>query len=311
MGKTIDKIKFILWRIIYTPIFRIKYWATRKDRKRLNIIDSESTCDLLATSNCSTCRFGDGEFQIIEHFQSNGSECNFNVDTFQKFDSALGERLYSILKNPIPGLLCCVPYPFKKSSVYKGYERLFFEREYLTRREMLQSIVKEGTHWGDACFTRFYFHRSDIKSYPDYIGKLKQIWNGKNLLIVEGEFSRLGVGNDLFDNAASISRLLCPARNSFSKYDAILNKAIEYGKGKTVVLALGQTATVLAYDLCKAGIQALDLGHIDIEYEWYRMGAKEKVAIPDKYVNEVREGRIASGSEDKEYLSQVVDIIHG
>lgn len=311
MGKTIDKIKFILWRIIYTPIFRIKYWATRKDRKRLNILDSESTCNLIAASGCSVCRFGDGEFQIIEHWLSKRSPDIFKVDSFQQFDSRLGERLYSILKEPIPNLLCCIPYPFKDSSVYKGYDRLFFEREYLVRKNFLNSLGPENLKWGDTDFTRFYLHRTDIKSYLDYIGKLKQLWDNRHLLIVEGEFSRLGVGNDLFDNAASINRLLCPAKNSFSKYDSILNKAIEYGREKTIILALGQTATVLAYDLCKAGIQALDLGHIDVEYEWYRMGAKEKVAIPDKYVNEVREGRIASGSEDKEYLSQVVDIIRG
>ena len=39
-----------------------------------------------------------------------------------------------------------------------------------------------------------------------------------------------------------------------------------------VLIALGQTATVLAYDLSEAGLQAIDPGHVDVEYEWYRMG---------------------------------------
>ena len=41
-----------------------------------------------------------------------------------------------------------------------------------------------------------------------------------------------------------------------------------------ILLALGPTATVMAYNLAQKGYQAIDIGHIDIEYEWYRMGAK-------------------------------------
>ena len=36
-----------------------------------------------------------------------------------------------------------------------------------------------------------------------------------------------------------------------------------------MLIALGPTATILAYDLAEKGVQALDVGHIDIEYEWF------------------------------------------
>lgn len=52
------------------------------------------------------------------------------------------------------------------------------------------------------------------------------------------------------------------------------------------LLALGPTATVLAYDLCKIGFQAIDIGHLDIEYEWFNQGANDKVNVANKYVNE-------------------------
>mgnify|MGYP000128627122 CR=1 FL=1 len=42
------------------------------------------------------------------------------------------------------------------------------------------------------------------------------------------------------------------------------------------LIALGPTATVLAYDLFKSGYQAIDAGHVDVEYEWWRMGAKRE-----------------------------------
>ena len=43
-----------------------------------------------------------------------------------------------------------------------------------------------------------------------------------------------------------------------------------------ILIALGPTATVLAYDLSKRGYQAIDVGHIDIEYEWFLNNASKK-----------------------------------
>ena len=132
----------------------------------------------------------------------------------------------------------------------------------------------------DTNFTRFYMGRYDIRDYPAYIERLKAIWRDRDVLFVEGEKSRLGVGNDLFAGAKSVQRILCPATDAWSSYPEILRLTKEHGAGRLILIALGQTATVLAYDLAEAGLQAIDLGHVDVEYEWYRMRAKTKVAIP-------------------------------
>ena len=50
---------------------------------------------------------------------------------------------------------------------------------------------------------------------------------------------------------------------------------------------MGPTATVLAYDLACQGYQAIDLGHLDIEYEHYLLHATSIVKIKDKYTNDV------------------------
>ena len=52
---------------------------------------------------------------------------------------------------------------------------------------------------------------------------MKQIWKDRDIIIVEGELSRLGVGNDLFDNAKDIRRILCPAKNTIDKYNDLQN----------------------------------------------------------------------------------------
>ena len=47
------------------------------------------------------------------------------------------------------------------------------------------------------------------------------------VLLVEGEKSRLGVGNDLFENTGSVKRILCPSENAYEKYDEILKEILK------------------------------------------------------------------------------------
>lgn len=299
-------VKVFIWRLIFTPYYRIRYLFTYAERRHLQILNSEKTLLYIIRNDCSVSRFGDGEFQMITHYLQNGTIDDFHVDTFQDYSPRLAERLLDVLESDCNDLMVCIPYAFRNSSVYKGYGRTFFEREWLLRKKFVVSAAGRRL-FGDSCFTRFYLGRMDIKDKVHYVALLRQIWNGKDVLVVEGEQSRLGVGNELFSNASSVVRILCPATNAFSKYDRILESVTVSAKGRLVLLALGHTATVLAFDLSKAGFHAIDLGHIDIEYEWMRMGAKEKVPVPDKYVNEVSGGRISTGLQDSAYLSQIID----
>lgn len=116
----------------------------------------------------------------------------------------------------------------------------------------------------------------------------------------------MGIGNDLFDNASDIQRILCPAEHAFDHYDEILAKAMEQDKNRLVLIALGATATVLSYDLANAGFQALDIGHIDLEYEWMLAGQGEKIPIRHKYNNEVAGGNIVEDIHDSTYDSQII-----
>jgi hypothetical protein len=66
------------------------------------------------------------------------------------------------------------------------------------------------------------------------------------------------------------------------------------------------TATVLSRDLAHKGYQAIDIGHIDIEYEWMLRNATSKIAIPGKFTNEVSGGNKVEEVIDNQYLSQIV-----
>ena len=77
-------------------------------------------------------------------------------------------------------------------------------------------------------------------------------------------------------------------------------------KETLIIISLGPTATVLAYDLSLMGYQAIDIGHIDNEYEWYLRKAEERVDIAYKYVHEIVSGRAAKDIHDQAFDRQVI-----
>ena len=67
-----------------------------------------------------------------------------------------------------------------------------------------------------------------------FVKKLKRIWEHKDIVIVEGDKSRIGVGNDLFNNSKSIKRIICPSENAFNAYNKILKTVLKVNKKKLI-----------------------------------------------------------------------------
>ncbi len=129
------------------------------------------------------------------------------------------------------------------------------------------------------------------------------------MLVIEGSKSRVGVGNSLFSNAAEIKRILCPSVNAFDAYQEILAQACAVPKDYLILIALGPTATVLAYDLYKAGYQAVDIGHIDIEFEWFLRKSDQREQIPGKFVAEVGGMEEDTLKDDALYSAQIIHTV--
>ncbi|WP_226963336.1 GT-D fold domain-containing glycosyltransferase [Sutterella seckii] len=53
-----------------------------------------------------------------------------------------------------------------------------------------------------------------------------------------------------------------------------------------MLISLGPAAKIISLELIKNGFRVLDVGHLDIEYEWFLRNATTKISIPNKYVNE-------------------------
>lgn len=105
---------------------------------------------------------------------------------------------------------------------------------------------------------------------------------------------------------------MCPATDAYEKYDDILENCVNCASGDDLfLLALGPTATVLAYDIFKAGYQAIDLGHLDLEYEWFKNNSGERCRVSTKYNNEYPGGNEVEDVNDPRYLSEIVSIVEG
>ena len=278
----------------------VKKLLARLCLRPFRVLSMEETLKTLVESRKSFARIGDGEFTLIR---------GDSALRFQQEDILLRQRLRQVLEQPIEE--CWVGVPDTVAyfhNLSEESEAFWVQYMYETCRDWRRALRRDVTYLA-ANVTRPYIRYKDRSVSEGYFSMLKQLWEDRDVLIVEGEKTALGVGNDLFDGAASVCRVLGPAKNAFSRYDAILEAAQRHGKDKLILIALGPTATVLAYDLAKLGFRAIDIGHIDVEYEWFRMGATEKVALPGRFVNEAVGGAQTEAAEDAAYLAQIVERI--
>ncbi len=266
-----------------------------------NVISAEETVDLIINKKVSVARYGDGEFAIME--------MNKNHNSFQESNTQLGLRLKEVIKAGDENFIVCIPDVFRSLRKYRMKSKMFWLPGLVSgNRKKISGWVNENTYY-DSLITRPYMMYKNKSKCKERFSKIKQIWDGREVIIVEGEKTRSGVKNDLFDNCKSVKRILCPTKNAYNKYEEILNCICKYDKKNLILIALGQTATVLAYDLYKEGFQAIDMGHIDLEYEWFLRQAEDKIKICGKFVNEVSGGNLVDDIEDEDYKNQIVDYV--
>lgn len=268
----------------------------------------EETVDLIANSRASICRFGDGEFSIMMGCSRQG---------FQHQDDRLAERLIQVMKSNEADCLIAIADNYGSLNRYSEMSKNEI-RYYMTdevRKDHLKYFDLDRKYYNAYITTPYMLYGDRDTDNPRIrFEALKSIWDKKNIVIVEGRLSRLGVKNDLFANARTINRILCPPEHAFDRYEEILNAAQKAGEKYKkddflYIIALGPTATVLAYDLYKLGYQALDLGHIDNDYEYFLRQASERTLISGKYINNLTKVEDVEDIDDAEYEMQIIEIV--
>lgn len=266
------------------------------------LISAEECLKQIYENRYSLCRFGDGEYNIM---------LGDSEPWFQKGNMELKKRLCEIIRSEQKHILVAIAQNFENLDLYTESAadeiRLYMEGK---KRDDILNLLGKNINYYDAYVSRPYLIYKD-KSRAKYIFDLfKKIWNDRELILVEGQYTCFGVGNDLLDGTKKVERIICPFCNAWDKYSEIYSTVLKHtDKTKLVCISLGPVATVLAYDLACKGIQAIDIGQLDNEYEWYSLGVEERVDIGGKMVAELHDHTLPDQCKDEKYLLQVIERI--
>jgi len=244
--RVINKVK---WRV-----FPLNQSSRLKELKKIktqdiypNVETIDETINRIVTERKSIARYGDGEFSL----------CYDRSIFFQKKDLQLRYRLKSIL-GFVENKHCLIAIPeFNPDDLYPFWIDYWYEN-----MQDISDIIKAKAVYPNMGISR--------QCTIEQIKALSKVWENRNVLFVYGEKGRFSLSHPIFQNIKSFDEVLGPARNAWSEYDKIqmdvINKACKIDD-PLIIISLGPTATVLAYDLSNLGFQSLDIGHITNVYD--------------------------------------------
>ena len=261
--------------------------------------DINQTLDYIVENQSSIIRFGDGEMDLML-----GRSIPYQV-----YDENLASQLKEIISlQSDEKLVIGLPNVFADRSNFTPAAEAFWKGH--LEHHLKDYVELARADWyGTTFVSRPYIDYVDKSQSFSQFEKLKQIWKNEDILIVEGVTSRSGVGNDLFDGANSIKRIICPSHNAYSRIEEIQEAVLQYAENRLILCMLGPTAKILSYNLFKKGYRVLDIGHIDSEYEWMKMGVDTKVKLHHKHTAEHNFDQDIEFIEDEAYNSQVLTVL--
>lgn len=298
-----DKVVYFYKTVELCPKFIGAYFKNRCTKfPDLKMFSDEETINLIVKQRKSLSRFGDGEFMWM---------CGEHLGFFQTYSDQFASDLRAAFQNQNENLLVGIPRGIIDTSGCNMYAKMHWtivRSGFWTRLIKLVDIEK---YYCNASISRPYIDYKDRTESAQRFIWLKKIWDNRDVVIVEGEKTKLGLGNDLFSNARSIKRIICPAQDAYEKIEDIKNSIRKFVDKDTLLLgALGPTASILAAQLSLEGYQFVDIGHVDVEYMWFLKHAILREPIEGKHVNESGNNTCSDlYDDDPIYIGSIIDKI--
>ena len=229
----------------------------------------DETIDELLQTEKSMVRFGDGEIVMIK-----------GVDLMlQKASPEIGEGLARILRYEQDELMVTIPGIFDTLSDHRKASRQFWRDHLLFCRKTYEKYCNPDRIYGTTFVSRCYYYPSDRSRCAGWFAKIKKIWENRDVVIVEGTKTHNGIGTDLLNSAASIERIICPPKDAYGALPQIEEACEQYGTDRLFLLSVGVAAKFLAEDLFQKGYRVLDIGNLDLEYEWFIRQTPDKIPL--------------------------------
>jgi glycosyltransferase family protein len=240
--------------------------------KRPKIKDVWETVEKIISDKSSICRFGDGEINLL-----NGDSIRF-----QKSNALLSNKLKEVLQSNNDKILIGINYHY-----YNNLKNCHSFVKLLNRtvahhlRKIQDKYLSFDRNYYSANFTLVY-NTYEHMNFDLYYERVKKIWDKRDVTLICGDRIFNNIDYNIFENCNTFKTIHAPSSDAFTQYDSILKKAKETDKDNLVLIILGPTGTVLAYDLAMAGYQAIDIGHLAKDYDAYRKNSvRTKDSITD------------------------------
>lgn len=210
------------------------------------------TLELLASTEMSLARFGDGEFRLM-------LLNDFNL-RFQKNSPALQDDLRNVFTSDGSNVLVGFPQLFRDAHWSGVYQELWPKLSQLTTSERSYACA----------------HITRPQAFSTLGNRAvelwRKVWEGKKVAIVTGEGSRFELIPELFDNLSGhefIYSMPTGAYDDLERVEALAAKS----DCDLVLIALGPAGGILAHRLAAIGKRALDIGHLSSSYDNVFKGA--------------------------------------
>ncbi len=238
--------------------------------KRLKILNTDESLELLEAETKSFVRIGDGELRLI----------NGESQPFQEYDKEIADRFIEILSKKRQDMLVGINYPYFAASK-SDYDRRF---SYDYRMQLLNLCDCENVYI-NASATNLDAVSGVSKEKTDMcIARWKEIFKHKNLVIVCGEGLLDEYEHDIFETAASKKVIHAPRRHAWREHERIIadikNTA---SKNDIVCFILGMGGKAMIPELTDMGYICWDIGHMAKYYNAYMTGMEWTKENSDKF----------------------------
>lgn len=258
-------------RMLKDILAAIVYFLYEKGilRSSIKVHSIDETIDELLHTEKSMVRFGDGEIVMIK-----------GVDLMlQKASAEIADGLKEILAYRYDDLIVTIPGIFDGLSDHHKASQKFWRDHLLFCRKTYETYCNPNRVYYTTFVSRCYYFAKDRTPCDGWFAKIRKIWENRDVVIVEGSKTHNGVGNDLLDTAKTIERIICPPSDAYGALPAILEACTAYEKDRLFLLSVGVAAKFLAAELFRQGYRVLDIGNLDMEYEWYVRRAPGKCKL--------------------------------
>ena len=247
-----------------------------------------TTLQYILTHKCSVFRFGEEELELME----GRKKLPF------KLDPVLETRLKTVLQTESSHLIQCIPDVFTGLNQYRSRYSEYLKIQIVrTRKNWYQHLSMDRIYYNafiNQCYT-LYADKTNVQLYFD---RWKAIWKDRDLLIVEGEKTRLGLDSDFFHTANSIKRILCPKSQAEEWHKELLEECQQFSKDHLILVAVDSMTGLLVLELTDCGYQTIDARQIGDEYEWY--------LVQENNINQDADKTSETELDEKQYRSQIV-----